>query len=600
MTYKHKITLSFIVVYILAFLVTYPLISHSVDSIVFNAMETTTQKLIDRLKTADNEEALVNRLKEYKYQLFVRVSIINYNRKILYDTHIKRLLGPAFSPDYIIHHPEIDTAFSSGSGYHEDYSELIEQRFKYYAKAFTLEGKTYVIRTSFPYSYYQALENDFKSAFFLTFAILFAFLCLTLLGIFHYFSRPIAYITKEVSAYQKGLGRKLPRIQLQGIDPKDDFGQLGLTLNALSDSIEENISRIKIERNLRERILESLEEGIVTINNNGIVEYYNSTASLLLQSFELNKHIEYNQSFPKPLIHLIELALSNNQTTRELLEVRWKGARQFIDVTIIPSKMQRGIIIVLVDKTSHYGLLEMRRDFIANASHELKTPITIIKGFSETLYDNPDLPKETVAMATSKMFHTCERMTSLINDLLALSNLDRLSIIQVHECNLNEIIQKSIGNVQDLNTKTTFNLSLLSDDDAILWADKSLLELMINNIFTNAIKYCKKDPIITVKLSVNATSITIEISDNGIGIPQDLIDKVFERFFTVDKSHSRKLGGSGLGLSLVEQIVHKHHGKISLSSEINVGTTFKIIIPRDLNSQINQLDTIESDMPRLL
>lgn len=600
MTYKYKITLSFLVIYILAFLITYPLISHSVDSIVFNAMENSTQKLIDRLKTADDEDSLVNRLKEYKAQLFFRVSIINYNRKILYDTHIKRLLGPAFSPDYIIHHPEISEAFATGSGYHEDYSEILEQRFKYYAKAFQFKGNTYIIRTSFPFSYYQALETDFKSAFFLTFAILFAFLCLTLLGIFHYFSRPIAQIIQKITPYQKGQARSLPRIEFEGIDPQDDFGQLALTLNSLSNSIEENISRIKIERNLRERILESLGEGIITIDAKGGVEYYNSTAANLLQRFKLSSITNYRLSFPAPLTHLIDLALDKNEVTREMLEVRWKGTRQFIDTTILPAKHQKGLIIVLVDKTSHYGLLEMRRDFIANASHELKTPITIIKGFSETLHDNPDLPRETVEMATSKMFNTCERMTSLINDLLTLSNLDRLSMIEVHECNLHDVIEKSIESVHDLNKKSEFIFELTARDHANLWADRSLLELLLNNLLSNAIKYCRKDPRITIRTRADDQNITLEIADNGIGIPEDMVNKVFDRFFTVDKSHSRKLGGSGLGLSLVEQIIHKHHGTIKLTSKVDHGTTFTITIPKDLNTQISHLDSVESDMPKLL
>jgi len=241
-------------------------------------------------------------------------------------------------------------------------------------------------------------------------------------------------------------------------------------------------------------------------------------------------------------------------------------------------------------------LNSISRDFIANASHELKTPITIIKGFAEALYDNPDLPRATVEMATEKIFNTCGRMTSLIIDLLALSNLDRLSVLEVKKCNIYDLILSCIENVRDLNESTEFVINKDNKNDLLIWVDTSLLELMINNLLTNAIKYCNTEPHIDISIEDHGSDIIIKFADNGIGIPEELQDQIFTRFFTVNKSHSRKLGGSGLGLSLVEQVIHKHHGTITLESTVNKGTIFTVTLPKNLNEQLIQLSQDETNI----
>jgi signal transduction histidine kinase len=244
-----------------------------------------------------------------------------------------------------------------------------------------------------------------------------------------------------------------------------------------------------------------------------------------------------------------------------------------------PKGASSGAIFVMQDKSSHYKLLEMRKEFIANASHELKTPITIIRGFAEALHDNPDLPPETTEDVTAKIVKNCQRMTNLIKDLLTLSDIENIPHSRLIECDLHEIIEGCCNTLHEIFPTAQFNIHQQPNIDSYLVADPSLMELAMMNLIENAAKYSKPPAIIDISLETIGDNITVTIADQGIGIPPADLEHIFERFYTVDKAHSQKLGGSGLGLSIVQTIIHKHFGKISVQSEVGKGTTFTIVLP---------------------
>ncbi|HEV8052772.1 MAG TPA: HAMP domain-containing sensor histidine kinase, partial [Parachlamydiaceae bacterium] len=217
--------------------------------------------------------------------------------------------------------------------------------------------------------------------------------------------------------------------------------------------------------------------------------------------------------------------------------------------------------------------------FIANASHELKTPITIIRGFAEILNDNPGLPAATTSEMTQKIVNNCQRMTQLIRDLLTLSDVDNIPLSRLEECDLYDMIEQCSNTVHDVYPDAKIEIIQQSEGEMTVAADPSLMELAIVNLLENAAKYSKPPAEITVTLQREHGKIRLAITDKGLGIPKQDLEHIFERFYTVDKAHSQKLGGSGLGLSIVQNIIHKHFGQISLESELGVGTTFTIILP---------------------
>lgn len=592
LSFRQKIFLAYLAVFLLFLAGMYPFATSTVQKIATKAMYDRSQDLIEKIQSAPNDEALVRRLKEQKALVFFRLSVINDEQKVLYDSHTKRILGARFSQDYVVQHPEVLQAFKNGRGYHEDYSELLKQKFAYLAISFDFHGKPYVLRTAFPYKYVTELTRDFETGVIaLAAAILMLFSLMTWF-IMNHLTSPIQEIIKAILPYQKGETDVVPSIALDSLSRTDEFVKLADTLNSLSIRIQKHIANLVQERNEKEAVLESLVEGVIAVDVNQIITYANNMASKILENDQLIGHSF--QETKNTIIHSAvfqNLLLKCQQEKRALsqtLQIKHGSQKVFLDVVAAPKKENSGAILVLQDKTSHYKLLDMRKDFIANASHELKTPITIIRGFAETLHDNPDLPPETCQEVTGKIVRNCLRMTNLIKDLLTLTDVENLPESRLASCNLYEIIKNCSDSVKEVHRDAQITIEKPEEQELILTADAHLMEHAFINLIDNAAKYSKAPAKITIKMHRENDKIIVQVSDQGIGIPPQDLEHIFQRFYTVDKAHSRKMGGSGLGLSIVETIIEKHFGHISVVSEVGEGTTFTVILPvRQLASIAN-------------
>lgn len=580
-SFRKKILLAYLIVFLVFLAGMYPFATRTVQKIATKAMYDRSQELIERIQTAPNDEALIRQLKEQKAVVFFRMSVINNERKVLYDSHTKRILGPRFSQEYVVEHPEVLEAFKTGRGYNEDYSELLGQKFAYLAIAFDFHGKKYVLRTAFPYKYVTELTHDFETGVIaMAAAILMLFSLMTWFVINH-LTRPIQQIIKAIVPYQKGETNVVPTIELNSLSRTDEFVKLADTLNSLSVRIQKHIANLVQERNEKEAILESLVEGVVAVDVNMVITYANNMAAKLLE----NNHL-VGQSFndPQNQIHqkfhsLLLNCQAQNKPLSDTLQIKYDSQKIFLDIVAAPKKENTGAILVLQDKTSHYKLLEMRKDFIANASHELKTPITIIRGFAETLHDNPDLPQETFQEVTAKIVRNCTRMTNLIKDLLTLTDVENLPESRLMECDLYEIIKNCRDSVKEVHRDANIVIEKPVNQDMHLFADGYLLEHAFINLIDNAAKYSVPPAQITISMHHENGKIIVSVADKGIGIPAPDLEHIFQRFYTVDKAHSRKMGGSGLGLSIVETIIEKHFGHITVQSEVGKGSIFTVVLP---------------------
>lgn len=578
-SFRQKILLSYVIVFLLFIAFVFPFASKTVKEIVAKAMLDRTSELITKIQSAPNNETLIRRLKEQKPLIFFRVSVITDQRKVIYDSHTKRLLGPRFSQEYIVDHPEILEALEKGTGYNEDYSDLLGQKFAYFAKTFDFHGKTYVMRTAFPYKYLVEITDDFEIGMIsIASVVLLLFSAMTWFIINHLTS-PIQQIIDAVKPYQQGKVQIVPEIQVKAA-PTDEFGKLAQTLNSLSAHIRTQISTLTEERNEKEAILESLTEGVIAIDGDMRISYANQSAQKFLN---VSKDDLVGKSFEElkqeKCRFLLRECQKEHKELVDTLEIQHDGPKIYLDLVAAPKRDGRGAILVLQDKTSHYRLLEMRKDFIANASHELKTPITIIRGFAETLHDNPMLPEPTMVEVTEKIVRNCQRMTHLIRDLMALSDIENLPESRLIDCDLEEIIHTCVEMVQNVHPDAQITIDKLSEGDLYLMADPNLIEMAMLNLIENAAKYSNPPAQIHIELEQKGDWNRIVIADQGLGIPREDLEHIFERFYTVDKAHSRKMGGSGLGLSIVQNTIQKHFGKISVESELGKGTTFTIMLP---------------------
>ena len=330
-------------------------------------------------------------------------------------------------------------------------------------------------------------------------------------------------------------------------------------------------------------ILESLEEGVIAVDQRGVVSYVNGKAHTLLGAQDNLQ--AGNILFSKAEDKISPLLTKAIEMLRKCLDADheisgdWQQNNSWFDLLASPIVEGRGAILVLRDSTSQRKMVELGKGFIANASHELRTPITIIKGFTEILHDMPEISSAMFEDIVEKILRNCQRMEQLVKNLLLLADLDYAFQIQPFECDLVSLVEQCIHNILLVHPEVQIE-TLSNADEVFANIDVGLLEIALMNLLQNGVKYSKPPIKLVVTLESQAESILISVQDHGVGIPESDIEHVFDRFYTVNKAHSRKLGGAGLGLSIVKMILQKHGGSISVASKIGEGSTFTIRLPQ--------------------
>jgi two-component system sensor histidine kinase SenX3 len=255
-----------------------------------------------------------------------------------------------------------------------------------------------------------------------------------------------------------------------------------------------------------------------------------------------------------------------------------EGKRE-INVTIIPLKANELVLVLLRDESEAQRVHDVRRDFVANISHELKTPIGALSLLSEAVLGAKD-DSEAVSKFAARMQIEAKRLTDLVQEIIQLSRVqDSDPLKQPQLLSASEIIRESLDQCRTTADSRQITLTFQESEDALILGDRDQLTMAIHNLIENAINYSPIDTKVAVSTSVENEIITISVADQGIGIPEGEIERIFERFYRVDPARSRETGGTGLGLSIVKHIITKHGGEISVWSAENVGSTFTIRLP---------------------
>ncbi len=441
--------------------------------------------------------------------------------------------------------------------------------------------------SSVPSTQVEGLTQNFELGFLIVGGSILLFFMLMTWLVFFRMSIPIQNIINAIKPYQKT--EILPRIPLDAaLGEEDDFNRLTQTLNSLSDRVRSQIQSLTEERNEKGAILESLGEGVIAIDSLGRVTYinYTGTKMLMISKNELIGELfpKHRKNAPGPLLTkcrvLLEKCQEEGHVITDSIAID-EPSKLYLDLIAAPISKGQGAILVIQDKTSQQKVLEMGKDFIANASHELRTPITIIKGFAETLQDMPELPREMISDMTEKIVRNCQRMESLVKNLLTLADIENIPEANFQPADLVLLIDNCKHLLLSVHPTVNFSFEK-SGDKIMINADADLLELAIINLLENAVKYSPSPAQVSVSLEEHKDEVILKISDKGIGIPPGDVDHIFERFYTVDKARSRRLGGAGLGLSIVKTIISKHGGTIRATSTLQVGTTFIITLPYNI------------------
>ncbi|WAM31513.1 ATP-binding protein [Caldicellulosiruptor naganoensis] len=348
------------------------------------------------------------------------------------------------------------------------------------------------------------------------------------------------------------------------VNSRDEIGKLADAFAKMARNIKMYISELEFEKQKLERILQNMSDGVVAVNSKNEIIHINESAKKFLngniEDF-INKMEQESHSDSD-----ITIYTSGNLT----LEVS--------RATFIDSYLNQGFIFIIHDITQQAKLDNMRKQFVANVSHELRTPITTIKTYSETLLDVDD--EETKRHFLSVIIKECDRMTRLVSDLLYLSRLDSgENILNLEEVNLSELVRFVCEKLKIHAKKKNQTLSCSILQDVVAMVDRDKIEQVLINLVSNAITYVQEGGKINVVLQKEEDSIKIIVQDNGPGIPEEDLPRIFERFYRVDKARSRELGKSGLGLSIADEIVKAHGGRILVESKVGSGTTFTVVLP---------------------
>ena len=317
-----------------------------------------------------------------------------------------------------------------------------------------------------------------------------------------------------------------------------------------------------------------MTDGIIAFDRTGNVILINPAAKKMMNISQENS--TFDEIFGKLHMNInLEkiIYLENWTNTEERLQID----DRFLNVYFAPFKKENdktvGVIAVLQDITEHVKLDNMRKEFIADVSHELKTPITSIMGYADTLLEE-EYDKETQSKFLSVIASEARRMAKLVTDLLTLSKNDsNKNVVKKEQFDLGELVKKCQDKLAIEIKKKNHNVNcFVTADVPPVYADKDDIERVVLNILTNSIKYTKDNGEIKIYVGFVYNDAYIKIFDNGIGIPEEDLNRIFERFYRVDKARSREMGGTGLGLSIAKDLLDRNGGSIDIKSQVGKGT----------------------------
>lgn len=427
-----------------------------------------------------------------------------------------------------------------------------------------------------------AVISQLTSEYIILFSVLlieFIVLVLMLLHVFEKYMKPVRKATKTVNELVKGNYSARVHHAVNG-----SVGELHNKINILA----RNLSELTIQEDMHEKqlttVIDNSESGLVLIDEKGYIHLVNRKFIKMFGDKDYKGYLYYEVFENEKIHHLVQQTFLYEENVQESFTQIIDFNKRYIQIVGAPifneRKILKGAVLVFYDITELKKLELMRKDFVANVSHELKTPITSIKGFAETLLENQENNPEIVEKFHQIIYDESDRLQILIQDLLTLSRLEKDEFtLQVSNFDISRLVNEVVAVISQQSEKKMLTLNVHVANKIEVKADREQMKQVLFNLLANAVNYTPENGEITLSIEENDGMMHILVSDTGIGIDRDAIPRLFERFYRVDKARSRNTGGTGLGLAIVKHIVEVHDGKIVVDSEIDKGSTFHVYIP---------------------
>lgn len=409
---------------------------------------------------------------------------------------------------------------------------------------------------------------------------------LALIVLYVRWARPLHDMIRMVEQLAQGQTHMRLSTDYRGV-----MGRLAAALNRMAAQTEERANDLTNQRNEAEAVLLSMMEGVLAVNAQEELMLINQAACDLLG-------VESPDALGKPILEVvrnaqlqrfIQQALAQVAPSEGVLTLRDEGGERILQVrgTLLRNNEQEtiGVLVVLDDITRVRRLEDMRRDFVANVSHELKTPITSIKGFVETLMDGALEEPEEARRFLTIIARQAERLSAIIRDLLSLSHLEQdmeRGRLERDHVQLAAVVAGAIQSCQPRAQAKNVELTTLCEDGLSGYLNASLLEQALINLIDNAVKFSESGGRVSIGARSADDHIILYVQDWGCGIARENLPRLFERFYRVDSGRSRAMGGTGLGLAIVKHIARAHGGRVHVKSEFGKGSIFSLEVPKEV------------------
>ena len=485
-----------------------------------------------------------------------RITWIAADGSVLYDN-----MADSSTMENHLQRPEVAEAFETGSGRSDRYSSTILEKNNYYA--LLLKDGT-VLRVAGKQTSLAAMALMLVQP-----SLWIVVLVLVLCGLLA--MRLARQIVRPINAINPDNPNATPTYP--------ELQPLITRLQEQNRTIRTQLSELSTRQREFDAITENMREGFLIVDNKCSILSSNRSALRLLGIDDAQKPENLHQAVCSgKLLDLVDNALAGTRGDEEITV--GGGTWQLFANPVITAGHVTGAIIIFMDVTEREQREALRREFSANVSHELKTPLTSITGFAELMKEGLVDP-ETMQEFAGDIYKACQQLIALVEDIMKLSRLDEGSEdLEQEDVDLYGLARKVLSDLRPIADQRGIALHIEGKGQKIhgVWR---ILHEMVYNLCENAIKYNKDQGSVTVKISGDEKQAVLSVQDTGIGIPKAQQERVFERFYRVDKSHSRKIGGTGLGLSIVKHGAQFHHARVSLDSEPGVGTTITIYFPKE-------------------
>lgn len=480
--------------------------------------------------------------------------------------------------------PEVIQALSQPFGRAVRFSSTLQRKMMYVAIRAESERRVLgIVRTAVPITFIDEAKKALRFQMILGGLVVAVLAAAVSLVVSHRITRPLEHLRRGAQRFARGnLSGRLT------VPKSEEIGELAEAMNEMAAQLYQRIDTITKQRREQEAVLSSMVEGVMAVDPEQRIINLNQAAADLV---EVDVQSTIGLTVPEAvrntrLQQVIVQTLETRRTIQDEVVLSWGDKERLVQVSASILRDAEGLgigaVVVLNDITQLRKLENVRREFVANVSHELKTPITSIKGSVETLLDGAIEDREDARRFLKMIARQSDRLHQIVEDLLSLSRIERESEgdeIRLESGSVSRVLQAAIASCETKSQEAGIEVQVDCPDDLTAGMNDHLLEQAVINLIDNAMKYSEPGKTVTVRAWHDDDDIKIEVADQGCGIEKKHLERLFERFYRVDKARSRRMGGTGLGLAIVKHIALAHGGGVSVRSTLGRGSSFTISLP---------------------